>query len=128
MNELEATAVLIGLFALRCIAPLLITIGLCYLMNRLIDRWEAEEVLAEREDALPVPVPQPQPAAPGVVRQPALSIPCWLFQNCDESRRARCAAYRRQGIPCWQARLLEEGKLPDTCPSCPRYIAAQAAA
>lgn len=127
MNELEATAVLIGLFALRCIAPLLITVGLCYLMNRLIDRWEAEESV-EGDVALPVPVPQPQPAVSGVVREPALSIPCWLFNNCDESRRARCAAYRRQGIPCWQARLLEEGNLPDDCPSCPRYIAAQAAA
>ena len=126
MNELEATAVMIGLFALRCIAPLLITLGLCYLMNRLVDRWEEAEVSEKADD--PLPLPAPQPSAPRTARAPALSIPCWVFQNCDEARRERCAAYRRQGIPCWQARLLEDGKLPDTCPDCPRYIAAQAAA
>lgn len=124
MNEIEATAVMVGLFALRCVVPLLITIGLGRLMNRLIERWAAEEEEAQRQRTgapLPAPVP-PQPGA-----SPALSVPCWIFNKCDESQRQRCAAYRRQGIPCWRARLIEEGKLPDNCPTCPRYLAGQPA-
>lgn len=124
MNEIQATAVMIGLFALRCVVPLLITIGLGRLMNRLIERWAAEEEEAQRQRT-GVPAPAPVPPQPAV--QPALSLPCWLFFNCDESERERCAAYRNQGIPCWQARLIEEGKLPANCPNCPRYLAGQPA-
>ena len=103
---------MIGLFALRCIAPLLLTIGLCHLMNRLIDRWELQE--ARQGAAMPT-TGEPKPAMP---------IACWILKNCDEEKRARCPAYRRQGIPCWQARMIEEGKLPVDCPTCPQYTAA----
>ncbi len=115
MNEFQATAIMIGLFALRCIAPLALTVVAMHLMNRLLERWEA----AEKAPAAP------RPARPGPVQAaPSISLACWLLHNCSEEERARCAAYRRQNIPCWQARLIEEGKLPDGCVNCPRYAAA----
>jgi hypothetical protein len=43
VNASQGTAVLSFLFALRCVLPLLITLTVAYLMNRLVDRWEAEE-------------------------------------------------------------------------------------
>lgn len=118
MNELQASFVMIALFALRCILPLAFTIAAVHLMNRLLARWEAAEKAPQ-----PAPVPSPLPApAPR-----SISLACWILNNCSEEERARCAAYRRQNIPCWQARLIEEGILPDRCATCERYAALQVA-
>ncbi|HSM55775.1 MAG TPA: hypothetical protein VK879_06425 [Candidatus Sulfomarinibacteraceae bacterium] len=129
MNEFGATVFMITLFALRCVAPLLITLGVGYLMNRLLDRWAAEDAQVRE------PVPGGAVPAFGAERTPAaeprpsiLSIPCWVFNNCEETRRASCPGCNEKGIPCWQARLMAEGRLPETCPDCPRYIAAHAVA
>ena len=125
MSEFQAIGVIILLFVLRCIAPLLITLGLGYLMNRLVDRWQAEE--AAQPAAPPPPAgPQPSVSPAPILFQPALSLPCWLLRNCDEARRNKCAAYGEQSIPCWQAREKAEGALPATCPTCPRFIVAHA--
>ena len=121
MNGIQTTGVMIGLFALRCIAPLLLTMTLLHLMNRLLDRWAA----LETTPASALTVLAPSPAATST---PSISLACWLLHNCSEEERARCAAYRRQNIPCWQARLIEEGKLPDGCPTCPKYRALPLAA
>jgi hypothetical protein len=40
MSEFNAALVMIALFALRCVVPLALTLGLGYVMNRLVDRWE----------------------------------------------------------------------------------------
>jgi hypothetical protein len=126
MNEFEATAVMIGLFALRCVVPLLITIGLGRLMNRLIDHWAAEDEEARRRRTR-APLPAPVPAQASATGDQSIPLPCWILRNCDEKKRAQCAAYRRQGIPCWQARLIEEGRLPEPCPTCPQYLGPQLA-
>lgn len=126
MNELQATAVMIGLFALRCVVPLLLTLAVARLMNLLLERWSADEEASTEK--LPQSIPLPGAVSASVTTPaPSISIACWLLRNCDEAQRAKCAAYRRQGIPCWQARLIEEGKLPDACPTCPRYAALQGA-
>lgn len=132
MNELQASTVMIGLFALRCVVPLLVVMALGHMMNRLLDRWAAEEA-AQEQGA--VAEPWATPALPprtvnGGASAPlvALTLPCWLTRSCDEAKCINCAAYRRRGILCWQARLIEEGKLPDTCPTCPRYLASPTAA
>ncbi|MFW5941079.1 MAG: hypothetical protein ACOC9V_02790 [Chloroflexota bacterium] len=129
MNEFGATFFMVTLFVLRCVAPLLVTVGVGYLMNRLLDRWAAEDAQVRE------PVPGGAVPAFGVERTTAaaslpaiLSIPCWVFNNCEETRREHCPGCNEEGIPCWQARMRAEGRLPDTCPDCPRYIAAHAVA
>ncbi len=118
MNEWQAILVMVGLFALRCILPLVVTISLGYLMNRLVDRWEAEEETARQK--APQPHRAPEPAVVTAIR----SVPCWLMNNCPPERRENCPAFRERGIPCWQARERVEGVLPADCPDCPRYVPA----
>lgn len=123
MSEWQATFVMVGLFALRCIVPLLVTVGLGYLMNRLVDRWEAEEETAPQM----APQPQPRRAPEPAVVTAILSVPCWLMNNCSPERRENCPAFQAQSALCWQARERAEGALPTDCADCPRYIAGQAA-
>jgi len=128
MNGFDATLVMIALFALRCVFPLVLTAGLGYLMNRLVERWEAEEPV---EQALEQPIPVPLVEHPAThERQSVLSLlsfPCWVTNSCPERKRKGCPACERDDVPCWQARLEAEGLLPASCPDCPRYIAGQAA-
>lgn len=130
MNELQASTVMIGLFALRCVVPLLLVMALGHMMNRLLERWAADEA-AQEQGATAAPSPAlPRRTVNGGATAPlaAFTLPCWLTHSCDEEKRVNCAAYRRRGIPCWQARLIEEGKLPATCPTCPRYLSSPTAA
>ena len=122
MNEWQAMLVMVGLFALRCVLPLLVTIGLGYLMNRLVDRWEAEEEM-ERQTA-----PQPQRVPELAVVTAIRSVPCWLMNNCPTERREKCPAFEERDVACWQARKRAEGALPADCPDCPRYAPGHAAA
>ena len=112
MEETQATGVLILMFALRCIAPLLLTLAIGYLMNRLVDRWDAEDAARETGS-----VPAPSPG----MRLPTVTVPCWILKNCDEAAQADCPARKQPGIPCWLAPLRTEGALPDGCPDCPIY-------
>ena len=112
MSESEGTAVLVVLFALRCILPLAITLAFGYFMNRLVERWRAEEVESHED------VPEVEPEVPdslGGIKLPALTIPCWVFNDCEESKRGACAAYNQPGIPCYLARQRSEGKMPSDC-------------
>lgn len=121
MSDSEGTAVLVGLFALRCILPLAITLAFGFLMNRLVDRWQAEEAESHED------VPEVEPSVPdslGGIKLPAVTIPCWVFNNCEESKRHDCAAYKQPGIPCFLARLQSEGKMPSDCPDCEMYALA----
>lgn len=110
MNEFQGAAVLIGFFALRCVVPLLLMMAIGYGMNRLVDRWAAEE--EARMEGL---------AAASATRPPVKTIPCWLFNNCDEQTRQACPAGQRPGVPCWLARMQAAGRLPERCRDCAIY-------
>lgn len=114
MSETQAVGVMLALFALRCILPLAVTLGIAYLMNRQVARWEAA---AQREaaQAAGVPVVQLQPQKP-----------CWEVRQCTPARRAACPAYQRQGEACWAVRQRNEGALPAGCATCPLYAPALA--
>lgn len=117
MSEFEATAVMVALFALRCLAPLALTLAIGYLMNRLVDRWQAEEEALEEAVSTPAMVPSPRPS----LALPTVTIPCWITKNCSAEKMATCPAHAIPGIPCWLARLQAEGQLPDGCPDCDIY-------
>lgn len=121
MNEFEATAVLIALFVLRCIAPLVITFTIAYFMNRLVDRWRAEdELLLQEKGEAAVEVDTNT-----VNKLPVFTIPCWILRNCDQAMQAQCAARRQPGLPCFLVRLRMDGMLPETCSECPIYAQAK---
>lgn len=109
MGEVQATGILILMFALRCVLPLALVLLLGYFTNRLVDRWEAEATA----------VLKPKPDTPTV--QPARALPCWLVRQCDPARQATCAAARNTAVPCWVARTTQEGRLPANCDGCPVY-------
>lgn len=128
MTQFQATVVLIVMFALRCVLPLLLTMAVGYLMNRLVDRWEAEDRLAETLRPTPsqAAAAPTAPAVPTAESKPVIQLPCWLTKGCDPARRANCPAFQQQGTPCWLARLRAEGRLPADCPGCPVYRHAHA--
>ncbi len=126
MNEFQATAVMLALFALRCILPLAITFALGYLMNRLVDRWERDDAKREELDTpglQPAPIPATAVSKPS---KPVTKLPCWLVKGCNPAQRGDCPAFQQRGTPCWVARLRAEGVLPTDCPDCPVYQHAHA--
>lgn len=124
MTESEAFAVYIGLFLLRCIAPLALTLIVGYFMNRLVDRWRAvdEQMLEEYLKS------EPDMAAAPVITLPAITVPCWIMRNCTPEMKADCPAYKQPGLPCWLVKLSSEGNITDDCPDCPIYTDALAPA
>ena len=126
MSDFQATAVIVALFLLRCIAPLLFTLVVAYIMNRLVDRWQAADELSgvERED-LTV-----QPAGGGRLGRslPVITIPCWILRNCEPEARTDCPAFQHPGLPCWMVRSSKDGLLPVACSDCPLYKQALALA
>ncbi|MCZ7666225.1 MAG: hypothetical protein M5U34_02770 [Chloroflexi bacterium] len=133
MNGYEATGMMVLLFALRCVAPFVLLMGIGYFMNRMVDKWERD---ALAEEAVPEPQSgqifseKPGIAQPAFVakssldKRPAIQLPCWMTKQCDPATRAECAANQQRGKPCWVARLAAEGVLPLDCPDCPVYQAA----
>lgn len=117
MSDFQAAGTIVLFFALRCIAPIVITIGIGYLMNRLVARWEAEEAV---EKGLVTGTKLATPAV-GKAGSTSRKLPCWIVRSCDSEARANCPAYQNQSLPCWIARLLAEGVQPSSCPDCPVY-------
>lgn len=110
MNEFQATAVMIGLFAVRCVLPIALTLGIGYAMNRWVSRAEAQEAAA-KEPPAPVGIP---------IMAMEERLPCWVLRNCDEATRSHCPAGKGV-VACWVARLRVEGTLPAGCADCPLY-------
>lgn len=126
MNEFQATAVMLALFALRCIVPVILMVAIGYAMNRLVDHWENEEQTRPAEKpAIALPMAGSKPAAG---KAPAPKIPCWVFNNCDEKVRAGCPAYKNQSLACWVAKMRTGGELPAKCAGCELYTGVPAGA
>ena len=125
MNEFQATAVMVALFALRCVLPLALLVTIGYTMTRLANRWEAQE---KTQPASGSAIPLPMAGGTSPVVAAALKVPCWVLKNCDESKRPRCAASRNPSLACWVALTWAEGRLPAKCANCPRYTGAPALA
>lgn len=110
MNSSQATLTMALLFALRCLVPLALVLGIGYAMNWMVDRWEAE---AEKEKAV---------AVTGGTAVPAAASPsCWSIIGCSTEERENCPGFQQQPLPCWLARTHEQGALPEKCTTCPVY-------
>lgn len=123
MNEFQGIAVMVALFALRCIVPLAVVLVIGYAMNRLVARWDAEETAQADQPAAKPSIPLTMAA-----RSAALSVPCWVYKNCDETKRAGCPAYQNPTLACWTALTRAEGRLPAKCAGCARYTGVPALA
>lgn len=106
MNETQATFTMVLLFALRCVVPLALVMGIGYAMNWLVDRWEAEAAIAGSGET--------------AVRLQK-DDHCWAFKQCDEELRKDCPGFKEQMAPCWLVRTRVEGHLPEECLACPIY-------
>ena len=107
MNGTEATFTMVLLFALRCVLPLAVVMGLGYVMNWLVDRWEAEAAITTNL---------------GTAVSPSTTAHCWAFDQCAEELREDCPGLKQQMVPCWLVRTRTEGRLPDDCLTCPIYV------
>ena len=125
MNEFQAIAVTMALFALRCVLPLALLFAVGYAMTKLANRWETQ---AKGQPAGGAAIPLPMAGADVAVTTAAIKVPCWVYKNCDESKRARCPAARNPSLACWVALTWAEGRLPAKCANCPRYTGAPALA
>ena len=102
MNDFTGVTLL---FALRCIVPLAITLLIGYAASRLYARWEAEAGVKTRVQLKPV-------------LRTAEGPDCWTVRGCNQASRAKCPAYQRPELTCWSARMVVEGTLPPSCPTC----------
>jgi hypothetical protein len=117
MNEFQGTAVIVALFALRCVVPFVLMLALGYGMKRLVRHWESEEAeQPQTQSSIPLPM-----AARPAVRAAKPALPCWVVNNCDEKTRNACPAYASPSLACWVARLRASGQVPDKCAGCDLY-------
>ncbi len=135
---------LVVMLLLRVGVPVAVTAGLVYLLKRLDRRWE-EEARAGAEIGEPAeapakprpverpatprraPAPElpfiPPPAYPDRRQQPGLAVApvaphCWDVKGCTPDQLEKCAAPQHPEMPCWEARLAAEGRIPEECVNC----------
>ena len=142
MIDFTDMLVLAGMFFLRFGVPLLIVVGIGYLLKRLDRRWEAEawaeqakakaaEVPAEQpvvpapRPTVPARTPVPAPVLPFIpppVRETPRPQPGMMVSKASQTgsvaSKAKCGASQQSGKPCWQARFDAEGAIPEECVGC----------
>jgi hypothetical protein len=107
---LELLAV-VGLFLIRFGVPLLISGGVAWWLFRLDAKW--------RREAPAVYIPTGAPAgAAGPGHSRIIGEPCWVYRACPEQVRDKCPAYLQPDVPCWLARLRNDGRLTGGCRCC----------
>lgn len=123
MNEFQGTAVIVALFALRCVVPFVLMVALGYGMKRLVRHWENEESgQPQLQPSIPLPMVAAMPkAARPAVKSSKSVLPCWVLNNCDEKTRNACPAYASPSLACWVARLRADGQVPAKCDGCELY-------
>jgi hypothetical protein len=113
----QDTLVILGMFALRLGVPVVLTIAVCHVLDRLSVK-RAEQIGAQRRANLRATAHEGK-----VVRQ----LQCWEIKRCDEATRAACPAYQRPNLPCWLALQLAGCQLSEQCLTCSLYDLRKAA-
>ncbi len=99
---------LLGLIA-RLGIPVALTVLLARWLARLDARWQEE---ARRGV-------QPLPGA-NLIRNTG----CWDVKHCAPEQKAKCLAFARQEIPCWQVFRQKNGALREGCTGCVVFVKA----
>ena len=114
MQQLETVLVIMGMFLARLGIPVAVVVVVSYWLRRVDTRWAAEASAYQRAKAWQrYPLPFSTAA-----QKPAITPPCWERRGCSSFQRAQCAAGQQPYLPCWLARLRQEGKLPQACAGC----------
>ena len=100
MEALTVILIFLAGLLIRFGIPILLTVGLIYLLRRLDERWQSQ---AEQELA----------AAPM-----ARNSGCWDAKNCTPEQREHCSAYAHPDTPCWQYYRTQQGYLQERCLGC----------
>lgn len=111
---------ILGMFILRLGVPLILVLGVGYVLRRLDRNWEAEATARRR--ALDAEILAAQ--------LPQISMsdrPCWEVRSCPPRVRDGCPVHSRSGVACWIARYQAEGEMPAMCVGCSLLVAAQQA-
>ena len=106
-QTIQDILVVAGMFFLRIGLPLLIVMGIGYL----IQRWLEPKAVHEQFEGM-IRSAQEQRAASATIK------PCWEIKNCPAEARAACAAAQQPDIPCWLARQIAGQPLPEGCTAC----------
>lgn len=105
-QTIQDIVVITGMFFLRIGLPLLLVMGIGYL----IQRWLEPKVVKEQFEGL---------VRSAQERQAAISTaPQWRLSASSASKHAACAAGLQTDIPCWLARQIAGQPLPQGCTSC----------
>ena len=106
-QTLEDIIVIAGMFFLRIGLPLLVVVGIGYL----VQRWLEPKAVHEQFEGM-------VRTAQENVAVGAASQPCWEAKNCSPELRAECAAFNQSNVPCWLARQIAGQSLPEGCSTC----------
>jgi len=98
MLELKVITNLIMGLVIRIGIPVILSIGILYLLKRLDKRWQKEQI------TLPV-IASSYKA-------------CWKVNNCPEEKRKECPAFKHPEVPCWQTFRTNTGLLKENCFGC----------
>jgi len=97
----------VGLFLLGIIVRLGIPAGITVLLFRWLSQLDARWKNEARQEA--------QLQKSGVQ---ARNTGCWDVNHCTSEQKAKCPAYARKEIPCWQVFRQPNGVLRETCIGC----------
>lgn len=98
--------VIAGMFFLRIGLPLILVMGIGYL----IQRWLEPKAVQEQFEGIVRTAHERTVATAGK--------PCWEIKNCSAEARATCAAAQQPDIPCWLSRQIGGQPLPEGCATC----------
>ncbi len=103
---IQDTLVIAGMFFLRIGLPLILVMGIGYL----IQRWLEPKAVQEQFEGIVRTAHERTATSTGQ--------PCWEIKNCSAEARATCAAAGQPDIPCWLSRQIAGQPLPEGCATC----------
>jgi len=106
MEPLSGTLMIVGWFLLRFGLPLVVTITICWLLQKLDNRWQNDSLESKE---------------PVHIRKLTTIMNCWLYHDCPKKQRLQCTAYQNPDIPCWQHFRSSDGNLKNRCVVCPVF-------